>query len=71
MKVHELIELLRLFEPDATVIMSSDGEGNSFSPLSDVSPERYVEESSWSGDILRADEPPGEGKYVACLWPVN
>jgi len=72
MKVHELIELLSGFDPDIPVVASSDSEGNSFSPLAaHVTLEWYVEESSWSGDILRADEPLGEGKRVACLWPVN
>jgi hypothetical protein len=43
MKVKKLLELLNDVDPEAEVVLSSDGEGNSFSPCADYSPQyRYV-----------------------------
>lgn len=52
MKVKELIKLLAEENQEAEVIMSSDGEGNSYSPfycLGDV--DTYKADSTWSGDM--------------------
>jgi hypothetical protein len=49
MKVKELIELLKLHDPEDEVIMSKDSEGNYFSPLSDIELVIYVPDSTWSG----------------------
>lgn len=51
MTVGELIELLQKEDPEREVIISMDSEGNEFSPLSDYSPELYVPDSTWSGEI--------------------
>jgi hypothetical protein len=59
-------KLLGAFSDDAEVVLSKDGEGNSFSPLSDLSRGRYVADTTWCGEFHGSDE--GE---TCCLWPVN
>lgn len=76
MKVKELIELLSEFNPESLVILSKDGEGNSFSPLTDLGDGVYVADSTWSGFVFNdlaecleeCDDTP-----VGCVvfWPVN
>lgn len=51
MKVKELIKLLEKEDENRIVIMSSDGEGNSFSPLCDISTGAYLADSSYSGEV--------------------
>jgi len=52
MKVKELIRLLKQEDQEKLVIMSSDGEGNSFSPLADFGDtDYYLAYSTWSGEI--------------------
>jgi len=36
MKVKELIEQLKKIDPEREVVLSADGEGNSYSPLEDI-----------------------------------
>lgn len=75
MKVGELKKVLEeltksyLGAEDWEVVMSKDGEGNSFSPLYEFSTVEYTPENSWSGEI---DEPLEEDDFNAiCLWPTN
>ena len=49
MTVKELIEELKEYPQDSQVVMSSDGEGNSKSPLAALGDAVYVPESTWSG----------------------
>jgi hypothetical protein len=49
MTVAELIEELKQFEPDRLVVMSKDGEGNAYSPLSSMRSDIYVPDR-WSGE---------------------
>jgi hypothetical protein len=54
MTVRELREKLAEFDQDSLVVMSSDGEGNGFSPLSGLGDSIYVDddpESIWDGAI--------------------
>lgn len=52
MKVKELIELLQQEDGEKEVIMSKDGEGNTFSPLADFgNTNTYVADSTWSGEM--------------------
>lgn len=54
--VKELRELLADLPEDMQVVMSKDGEGNSYSPLSDGSSNYiYVPECTWSGDVYSTD----------------
>ena len=83
MKVYELMALLWKCNLDDIVVMSKDGEGNSFSPLSDISKASYEADTTWSGDIgLRkltdedreqgyTEEDVGQGEDCVVLWPTN
>lgn len=53
MTVKELIKQLSECNPDDLVILSSDGEGNDYSPLSDISLGRYQKNTKWSGEFLQ------------------
>ncbi len=71
MKVGQLRELLAQYPDDMLIVMSSDGEGNSHSPLSDYSDQyRYFPDSTWSGEIHGqddcADERADEGLEGPC-----
>lgn len=50
MTVKELIEQLQSEDPDRIVICQKDGEGNGFSPLSEIYTAAYAPDSSWSGE---------------------
>ena len=83
MTVRQLIEKLGEFDKDAIVVLSSDGEGNSFSPMPDDGFYSIGEENSWSGSFRSEDEEEDEEeeedeyefptKGVSCivLWPTN
>ena len=49
MKVKELKQLLNDYSDNDEVILSSDVEGNNFSPLSNIEDALYVPDSKWSG----------------------
>lgn len=81
MKVRDLIVLLQACDPDDLVVLSKDGEGNSFSPLSRTSLDMFDGDD---GILLRELTPEleadGEDEYgvgsleegdVHCitLWP--
>lgn len=52
MTVQELIELLEVEDPNATIILSSDAEGNNFSPVDETySTGVYRPYSSYAGDF--------------------
>lgn len=51
MRVSDLIEALQKEDPLAWVVMSSDGEGNSYSPLASIEEGAYREESTYSGEF--------------------
>lgn len=56
MTAKELIDQLLACDPDALVVMSSDGEGNSKSPLSEIgNTSVYVADSTWSGETYPAE----------------
>lgn len=83
MKVKELKKILEEFSDEDEVIMSQDGEGNEFSPLSDHSHDVYIADSTYSGQILGRPEDrkegedeenyasEGEGVNCLTLWPAN
>jgi hypothetical protein len=79
MKVKELLELLNDVDPEAEVVLSSDGEGNSFSPCADYSPQyRYEADSTWNGELVSAEDPDefdeerwNEAVPCVVLWPTN
>ena len=74
MNVRELKKQLDGVEDDTVVILSGDSEGNSFSPLVELSFANYMSESQWHGDIedvedIEDGEQPGQKAIV--LWPTN
>ncbi len=79
MTVKELIENLKDLPTDMPVIMSKDGGGNGYSPLSALDQAWYVAESTWSGEVysdddleeLRSDGMGSNAEKVVCFWPTN
>jgi hypothetical protein len=84
MKVKELIKQLQECNQNAIVVMSSDGEGNNYSPLADIDTEcNYKADTTYSGEVgLRELTPEyieagyGEddildGKPAVVLYPTN
>ena len=74
MKVKELIELLQAKNPEFEVIMSKDGEGNGYSPLSNLSDEMYQADSTWSGEVVCKEDCEEDFEYEAnaiVLRPTN
>ena len=56
MTVDELIAELKQLPPDAQVILQSDAEGNSYSPLYAVDGDAiYVPDSEWHGRVYDTD----------------
>lgn len=66
-RVGDLRRILAAFDDTDLVILSKDGEGNAFSPLSEAEVNHYEAESSWSGE-LTGD---GPGERCVVLWPIN
>lgn len=76
MKVKALIELLSTLNPEHTVILAKDGEGNNFSPVADHGIGEYTPESTWAGEYRHeGDENDGgcspDDTNCVVLWPVN
>ncbi len=77
MQVKDLIRQLQQLDPDLTILMASDPEGNSYSKFSgDMSvahagdPNEYNIEWSSEEDWAENDhEPPYPGDNVVVLWP--
>lgn len=87
MTVEQLIKLLLQCNPSDIVVMSSDAEGNSYSPVEGVdATDRYRPDSTYSGEVgLRelteyhktvgyTEEdviPEDEGQDCVVVYPVN
>ena len=83
MKVRRLIELLENIDGDRAVVMSQDGEGNSFSPLHSIETCAYAADTTWRGEVgpevlTKEDRERGygdedivDGVPALCLWPTN
>lgn len=83
MKIKELLEILRSENPDREVILSSDGEGNNYSPLYCCNLGNYSSDSESSGQVgleklTEEDKEAGyteedilKGKPVIVLYPTN
>ena len=70
--VAALIDMLSTFPKDALVIMASDAEGNSFSPLHGPSKGHYLAETTWRGEFATNKRELGKGSVPAVvLWPTN
>jgi hypothetical protein len=73
MNIKELKKILSNYPDDFEVVMSSDEEGNSFSPLADFGVGFYVPETTWSGEVFMGEDMEEEGLSENCivLWPTN
>jgi hypothetical protein len=81
MNVQQLKEILADVPDDYLVVMSSDTEGNNYSPLSGWAIGEYVADTTWSGEVYfdnkDEDDDIGEGEdwveaqFALVLWPVN
>jgi hypothetical protein len=71
MKVKELIKLLKTEDSDSIVLLSSDEEGNSFSPLREVSDEGHWDKDtgSFESDELFNPLLLEKTPKVVVLWP--
>lgn len=70
--VKELKDILEKYPDEFKVILSADAEGNSFSPVSEVEPAMYVDETDWFGYVITGEDlEPGESHDCLVLWPVN
>jgi hypothetical protein len=64
---------------DLPIVLSSDGEGNGYSPLSDHDIRDYYAENTWSGYVSHPDdeedeyedEEPVKAELSLVFWPVN
>lgn len=73
MTVAEMIEYLKELPADALVLMSKDGEGNSYSPFSGDHSEGFYVDSRYGDEFYNEDEDvmPQEAVKAVVLWPVN
>ena len=81
MIVSELIKELQDMDPNAIVVMSSDAEGNGYSPMSGVYEEMYLAESTYSGSCyseedlqemaVYEEEVPDDLEKCVVLTPIN
>ena len=56
MNVGEVKKFIEGLDDDVVFVLSSDGEGNSFSPLAGMDRVMYVPESTWDGYIWNEDD---------------
>jgi len=56
---------LQTFEGDREVILAKDAEGNAFSPCDDIQLDRYLADTTWSGELNES------GEKCVVLFPVN
>lgn len=82
MNVKELRDILNSLPDDMLVVMSSDSEGNAYSPLSGHAVGKYMANSTWDGqyydnldyiDEIKEGYLDEEDEVVdaVCIWPTN
>jgi len=77
MKVKDLMEFLSSCNMEDIVVLSSDSEGNNYSPLSGAAESLYSPDSTWSGslvepeDIEEYDMDESTLQNVVVLWPIS
>jgi hypothetical protein len=76
--VGQLIEQLKEYKEDHIVIMSSDAEGNQYSPFSAIEHGLYEENLPYSGERVDSvdgeicpDEEQPDGEHAVFLYPLN
>lgn len=77
MNVQQLINILSDCDPTMEVIVSSDLEANSVSPLQEASTEYYLPDTVYYGDLIAIEDIESGEIYagdcweVIVLWPSN
>jgi hypothetical protein len=72
MTVEQLMKRLKDFDADTVIVMASDGEANSVSPMWNITEEYYAKENSYSGELIhKNDVDEFDTKTVVCFWPTN
>lgn len=70
MTVKELIERLQTLDPEYKVFVSSDEEGNSFSPVQCVQEEFFVDWGNrYENECLAAEDAEEDTPKAVVLWP--
>jgi hypothetical protein len=54
--IKQLIEDLSTLDPNAVIVMSSDSEGNSYSPFAGYYEALYLPRNTWSGEIYTKED---------------
>ncbi len=74
MKIKDVIARLNKFDPELTLIMASDAEGNSFAPLGGIDEALYIAEADHFGTIWAPEDedelPPAHGAPALILYPI-
>lgn len=68
MNAGALITILKKYKPDALILMSSDSEGNNFSPLDTVISDHYNANNEWRPQPRPPFKLSKEGVF---LYPLN
>lgn len=71
MKVKDLIDELSEYDPEAEVILSSDAEGNNYSPARMLCAAHYTPIKSWYGEVDHPNNPHPDGDNAVVIWPIN
>jgi hypothetical protein len=71
MNVKQLKELLAELDDDTLVVLSSDGEGNSHSPLSGWFNGFYKPDTTWYGEVYGSQEDSLLAQKAIVFYPVN
>ena len=73
MTVRDLKLMLEEWDENLVVLMSSDSEGNQFSPLAEIGDGLGVQATAWEWDVFNLDEQDEapNAKPVVVLWPTN
>ena len=67
MTMGDLIDILEEYSRDTLIVLSSDREGNNYSPLDAVSEAHYEPVTTWYGECeFNVNRP-----NALVLWPVN
>lgn len=74
--VGELRIALEHYSDDAMIIISKDGDGNYFSPLTELTTGHYIPSSDYQGDFVSDDEMDDDvnlngARPSVVLWPAD
>jgi hypothetical protein len=78
MNVAQLKEALTNLPDDCLVVLAKDAEGNTFSPVEELSEGLYSPIRSWFGDFIQLENVGDENYFqlpegipAVVIWPVN